>query len=77
MKRHLNRCRFDHGLSRKKAIQKSPQAFLDCKYKNKISAEYSQSERVGYSKSSNYLCYTLSLTSWKPALVSSVRICSI
>ena len=60
-----------------KGIQKSPQAFLDCKYKNKISAEYSQIERVGYSKSSNYLCYTLSLTSWKPALVSSVRICSI
>ena len=43
MKRHLNRCRFNHGLSREKAIQKSPQAFLDCKYKNKISAEYSQS----------------------------------
>ena len=77
MKRHLNRCRFDHGLSREKAIKKSPQAFLDCKYKNKISAEYSQRERVGYSKSSNYLYYTLSVTSWKPALVSSVRICSI
>ena len=36
MKRHLNRCRFDHGLSREKAIQKSPQAFLDCKYKIKF-----------------------------------------
>lgn len=27
MKRHLNRCRFEHGLSREKAIQKSLQLF--------------------------------------------------
>ena len=28
----------------KKVLQKSPQAFLDCKYKNKISAVYAQSK---------------------------------
>jgi len=39
-----------YGLSHEKVLRKSPQAFPEHKYKNQISAEQSQSARVGHFK---------------------------
>ena len=36
-----------NGPSREKAVQKRPQAFLNCQYKNFISAKYAQSNAEG------------------------------